>query len=213
MASILKAALCILSAVAGITHLAVAQDQVAETPRPPARIVEPVNDAKLVLLRGNTRPETRLGTDLGSVDPQLPMQRMLLILRRSPEQEAALAEFNAHQLDPNSLDFHHWLTPEEFGALYGPSDDDLETVRSWLQNHGFTVDNVNKGRVFIEFSGTAGLVQQAFHSEIHRYNVRGEEHIANSNDPSIPEALIPVITGIFSLNNFYTRPCITSGAL
>jgi phosphodiesterase/alkaline phosphatase D-like protein len=206
MASRLKAALCILSAVAGISQLAFAQSQVAETPRPPARIVAPVNDARLVLLRGNTRPETRLGTDLGSADPQLPMQRMLLILKRSPEQETALAEFNARQLDPGSSDFHHWLTPEEFGALYGPSDDDIGTVTSWLQNHGFTIDSVSKGRVFIEFSGTAGLVQQAFHSEIHRYNLHGEEHIANSADPSIPEALAPVVTGIFSLNNFYARP-------
>jgi phosphodiesterase/alkaline phosphatase D-like protein len=206
MASILKAALCILSAVAGIGKLALAQDQAAEIPRPPARIVEPVNDARLVVLRGNTRPETQLGTDLGRVDPQLPMQRMLLILKRSPEQDAALAEFNAHQLDPGSPDFHHWLTPEEFGALYGPPDDDIETVTAWLMNHGFTIDNVSKGRVFIEFSGTAGLVQQAFRSEIHRYLVRGEEHLANSNDPSIPEALTPVVTGIFSLNNFYTKP-------
>ncbi len=200
------AATCILSTLVGMSESAFAQDEAAETPRPPAQITEPVNDTRLALLPGNTRPETQWATDLGSVDPQLPMQRMLLVLKCSPGQQAALAQFNAQQLDPNSLNFHHWLTPEQFGPLYGPSDTDLETVTAWLQNHGFTIDNVGNGRVFIEFSGTAGLVQQAFHSELHRYLVRGQEHIANSSDPAIPQALAPVIAGIFPLNNFYLRP-------
>jgi len=206
MVSKLKAALCVLSAILGFSQMASAQGRVPEASQPLSRIVEPISDTKLVLLRGNIRPETRLGTDLGGVDPQLPMQRMLLVLKRSPEQETALAEFNARQLDPSSPDFHHWLTPEEFGALYGPSDNDIVAVTAWLQNHGFTVDNVTKGRVFIEFSGTASLVQLAFHTQIRRYMVRGEEHIANSTDPSIPQAISPVVAGIVSLNNFYVTP-------
>jgi subtilase family serine protease len=205
MVSKSKAALFVLSAVVGISELAFAQGQVPEAPQPLSRIVEPITDTKLVLLRGNVRPEIRLGTDLGSVDPQLPMHRMLLVLKRSPEQETALAEFNARQLDPSSPDFHHWLTPEEFGALFGTSDSDIEAVTIWLENQGFTVGNVSKGHIFIEFSGTADLVQQTFHTEIHRYLVQGEEHIANSTDPSIPEALSSVVAGIVSLNNFYAR--------
>jgi phosphodiesterase/alkaline phosphatase D-like protein len=209
MASKSRVALCFLLTVVVIGKLAVARAQLAEPLQPLSRIVEPISDAKLVLLNGNTRPETRSGSDLGSVNPQLPMQRMMLLLRRSPEQEAALAEFNARQLDPSSPDFHHWLTPEEFGTLYGPSGNDIEAVTSWLQNRGFTIDNVSKGRVFIEFSGTAGLVQRAFHTEIRRYMVGGEEHIANSTDPSIPEAITPVVAGIVSLNNFLARPLHT----
>jgi len=176
-----------------------------------SQITRPINERELVKLRGNTRPEVHTGFDLGPVDSQLQMQRILLVLKRSPAQDAALAEFNARQLDPGSPDFHHWLTPEEFGALYGPSDNDIQTVTAWLQNQGFTIDNVSKGRVFIEFSGTAGVVQRAFHTEIHQYMVRGEEHIANSTDPSIPEALSPVVAGIFSLNNFFAKPLHTDG--
>jgi len=131
---------------------------------------------------------------------------MTLILKRSPEQEAALEKFMARQLDPKSPDFHHWLEPKEFGALYGPSDSDIINVTSWLQNHGFRVDKVGNGRVFIEFSGNALQVQQAFHTEIHNYIVNGERHIANSVDPSIPAALKPVVVGIVSLHNFQAQP-------
>ena len=54
----------------------------------------------------------------------------------------------------------------------------------------------------IEFSGTAGQVQQAFHTEIHKYVVNGQQHWANSSDPQIPAALTPVVAGVSTLHNF-----------
>ncbi len=149
--------------------------------------------------------------DRGAVDPQLPMERMLLLLQRSPEQETALEAFMARQLDPKSPDFHHWLEPQEFGRLYGPSDADIVAVSSWLANHGFSVSKVGNGRTFVEFSGTAGMVQKAFHTEIHSYSVRGEEHIANNAEPAIPQALAPVVAGVVSLHNFFHTPLHRDG--
>lgn len=185
------------------SHIALA---VEEPPTTPPRIEQAIDETRLVELRGNIHPMARREFDRGVVNPQLPMERMLLLLKRSPEQEAALEAFMKRQLDPKSSDFHHWLEPVEFGRLYGPSDADIAAISSWLQNHGFTVDNVTNGRVFIEFSGNAAMVQQAFHTEIHRYSVNGEEHIANSAAPSIPEALAPVVTGVVSLHNFFPKP-------
>jgi len=175
-------------------------------PQVPSRIVERVDEMRVAHLHGNTHPLARGEFDQGKVDPQLPMERMILVLKRSPEQEAALEAFMARQLDPSSPDFHHWLTPEELGRTYGPSDSDISSITSWLQNDGFSVEKVANGRTFIEFSGTAQQVEKAFHTEIHRYNAIGEEHIANNSDPSIPEALSPVVLGVLSLHNFFTKP-------
>src|SRR3974377_2010332 len=108
-----------------------------------------VADSKLLRLRGNTHPLARTELDKGLVDPQLPMERMILVLKRSPEQDAALEAFMARQLDPKSPDFHHWLQPAEFGKIYGPSDADISAVTNWLQNHGFSINNVANGRAFI----------------------------------------------------------------
>ncbi len=177
--------------------------------QPPAvlsRVVEPIDDAKLVQLHGNIHPMARHEFDHGAVDPQLPMERILLLLKRSPEQEAALEAFMTRQLDAKSPDFHHWLEPQEFGKLYGPSDADIAAVSSWLANHGFTVNKVSNGRIFLEFSGTAAMVQKAFHTEIHGYTVHGQEHIANNAEPAIPQALAPVVAGVVSLHNFFHQP-------
>jgi len=176
----------------------------AQTHTPtPSRVVSRVDDAKLVPLPGNIHPLAKPEYDRGLVDPQLAMDRIQLVLKRSPQQEAALEKFMAEQLDPKSANFHHWLTPEEFGEQYGPSDADLTAVTSWLENRGFRIYLVSKGRVTIEFSGTAAQVNQTFHVEMHRYMVGGVEHIANDRDPEIPQALAPVITGIASLHNFF----------
>jgi subtilase family serine protease len=43
----------------------------------------------------------------------------------------------------------------------------------------------------IDFSGTAGQVTQAFHTEIHKLDVAGAMHIANMSDPEIPAAPWP----------------------
>jgi len=181
---------------------AIAQKNV-EASAVPSRVVERVDDSKLVTLTGNTHFMARSQFDKGLVDPQFSLERMILVLKRSPEQESALEKFMAEQLDPKSANFHNWLEPEEFGKLYGPSDGDIAAVTSWLQNHGFQIYQVNKGRVTIEFSGTADQIQQAFHTEIHHYLVNGKAHIANNRDPQIPEALAPVITGITSLHDFF----------
>jgi subtilase family serine protease len=180
-----------------------------ENPEParpvPSRIQERIDDSRVVRLTGNTHPMARAQFDRGPVEPGLPMQRMVMLLRRSDQQEADLNTLMDGQLDPKSPNFHHWLTPNEFGTLYGPSEYDIAAVTNWLQNHGFSIDRVAHGRMYIEFSGTASTVQEAFHTEIRRYLVEGEEHIANNVDPAIPEALSPVVTGIVSLHNFRAK--------
>src|SRR2546429_2102156 len=44
----------------------------------------------------------------------------------------------------------------------------------WLASEGFQVSRVGAGRTVIEFSGTAGMVREALHTEIHQYKVNGE---------------------------------------
>jgi subtilase family serine protease len=137
------------------------------------------------------------------------MGRMLLVLKRSPEQEAALERLMDGQLDKFSSNYHKWLTPEQFGQDFGPSDEDIQAIASWLASHGFQVAHVSKGRTVIEFSGTAGQVQETFRTSIHKYVVDGEEHWANANDPEIPSALTPVVVGVDSLHNFPKKPMVT----
>lgn len=180
----------------------------AAQPVVPSRVLQPVDESKLALLKGNTHPLARRQFDRGPAPPDLPMDRMLLVLKRSPKQESALRTLLEQQQDKASPNYHRWLTPEQFGLQFGPNDRDIQAVSSWLQSHGFRIAKVAKGRTTIEFSGVASQVQEAFHTSIHRYVVDGEEHWANANDPQIPIALTPVVAGVFTLHNFIKKPMI-----
>src|SRR5277367_301037 len=167
-----------------------------------SRITAAIDEHNLTILKGNTHPLARAEYDRGAAPDSLPMRRMLLVLKRSPDQETALDQLMEEQQDASSPNFHNWLTPAQFGQQFGPSDQDVQTITTWLESHGFQIAKVSDGRTVIEFSGSAGQVQEAFHTAIHKYSVNGEEHWANASDPRIPTALTPVVAGVNTLYNF-----------
>lgn len=170
--------------------------------RPGRRLLAPVNNSSRAVLHGNTHPLATAANDHGVVPDSTPLQRMMLTLAPSDAQQTALETLLVNQQDASSPQFHHWLTPAEFGAQFGVADADIQTITSWLTSQGFTIDSVSNSRTVIEFSGTAGMVKQAFATEIHQYLVDGTLYTANAADPSIPSALTPVVRGIVSLYNF-----------
>ena len=173
---------------------------------PSVRIVDRIDESRLVTLKGNTHPAANAKNDLGRVSADLPMTDLIMVLSRSPEQQAAFDKFVAGQYDPNSPDFHQWLTPDQVGENFGASQTDIATISNWLTGHGFSVDQVTKDRMSIRFSGNASQVESTFHTEIHNLQVKGVNHIGNMSDPQIPAALGTVVVGVKALHNFFPRP-------
>ncbi len=168
----------------------------------PASITQPINESVLVALNGNTRREAlNPANDRGIVSDNLPLPHMILQLRRPAAQEQALKALIDQMHDPQSPNFHHWLTAADVGAQFGPAASDVQTITGWLRQHGFAVNTVFADQMSIDYSGTAGQVRTAFHTEIHNLSENGEAHIANMSDPQIPAALAPVVVGIVSLND------------
>lgn len=199
----------VLICAAVVCAVFVAAPCVAQVAGSPAQglITQAIDESQLTTLKGNTHPLARPEFDLGTAPASLPMQRMLLVLKRSPQQETTLRRLLDNQQDRHSLSYHKWLTPDEFGKQFGPTDQDMATITAWLQSHGFEVESTH-GRAVLEFSGSASQVQEAFHTTIHKYVVNGEQHWANSSDPQIPTALTPAVAGVLTLHNFIKKPTI-----
>jgi trimeric autotransporter adhesin len=174
-----------------------------------ARITQAVRESDRVTLKGNTHPLASVKNDVGAAPDSLPMERMLLVLKRSADQEASLKTLMESQQSKSSPNFHQWLTPDQFGQQFGVSESDIQAVTAWLQTHGFSVNRVATGKMLIEFSGTAGQVHEAFQTQIHKYVVNGEEHWANASDPTIPSALAAVVSGVNTLHNFSAKPMLS----
>src|SRR5438105_3390290 len=92
-----------------------------ETRQGRRRITESVDDRKSFRLPNTTNSRVRRSQDEGRASAELPMERVVLTLKSSPEQEADLERFLAQQQDPRSSHYHEWLTPEQFGERFGAS--------------------------------------------------------------------------------------------
>jgi trimeric autotransporter adhesin len=204
MANLRKLPLSMLAGtLLSISVLTAQSNRIIATPS--TRIVSAVDDAAVVTLHGTVSPLATSRNDLGAAPDGLQLDRMHLVLKRSDTQEAALQQLINEMHTPGSPSYHQWLTPDQFGAQFGPSDQDIATVTSWLTNHGFNVSKVNPGHQTIEISGSVAQLRSAFHTQIHRYTYNGQTRYANATDPQIPSALAPVVGGFVSLNNFPIR--------
>lgn len=172
----------------------------------PDRVSGPIDSRRTVVLAGQVPALARPQFDQGAVAPSLVLPAITLELKPSASQQTALEKLLANQQNPASPDFHKWLTPEQYADRFGLSPADVNQISAWLRSQGFTVKRVARSRIWIEFSGTARQVQDAFHTEIHQYLQNGAVHYANATNPSVPAALANVVLGMRGLNNFRLKP-------
>lgn len=189
---------------AGINGPSDASASQARSPR--SRLLGAIDDNDRVTLSGNRHPRLNRAEDRGRADDAMVVRRMILTLSPDAEQQRALEAFMASRRDPTSPFYGQWLTPAEYERQFGVSDADLAKVTQWLQSQGFTVDEVPQGRRSIVFSGAVQHIRKAFRTDMRQFRVDGKDHIANAADPSIPDALSAVVSGVVSLHDFRSRP-------
>src|SRR5947209_2482574 len=132
-----------------------------------------IDESRLISLGGNTRPEVNAANDRGPVADDMPLEHVLLQLRRSPDQDQALEQFIEELHDPNSPNFHKWLTAKEFGERCGVAKQDLDMVTTWLVSMSFAVNGVYPD-LTIDFSVTARAIREAVRTQIDHLFVIGE---------------------------------------
>ncbi len=103
-------------------------------------ITQSIDESKIVTLAGNTRPEANATNDRGAVAGDLPMEHMQLQLQLPADKEQQLEQLIQALHDPNSPNFHQWLTPDQFGQQFSVAQADVSIITAWLQGHGFTVN-------------------------------------------------------------------------
>jgi hypothetical protein len=177
------------------------------------RITANIDDTRLTALKGNVPRLARAEYDQGEADSSTQLTNMRLVLSRSSEQQAALDAYLAALQDKSSSNYHKWLTPAQFGKLYGPADSDVAAVVAWLESHGLKLEAVSAGSTNISFSGTISQVEGAFHTSIHSFQANGRQFYSNTTDPRIPTALTTVVKGVAHLNTIQPKPQFVPGKM
>jgi len=116
--------------------------------------------------------------------------------------QEALTNLLQEIYDPTSPNFHHYLTPEEFTAQFGPTEQDYQSVIDFARASGFTVTGTHLNRMLLDVSGQAADVERALHVTLrtYRHPTEARDFFAPDVEPSIPSGL--AIQDISGLDNY-----------
>ena len=107
--------------------------------------------------------------------------------------------------DPTSTNYHHYLSPEQFAAQFGPTESDYQAVINFAQANGLSVTATAPNRMLVNVSGKASKIEKAFHVTLRTYPHASEhrDFFAPDTEPSVPAGLD--IQDVSGLEN-YRRP-------
>jgi hypothetical protein len=109
-----------------------------------------------------------------------------------------------------STNYHHYLKPDEFTAVFGPTEKDYQSVLVYAIAHGLTVKGTNRNRTLVDVVGSVGDVENALHVHFNRYlhPTENRAFFAPDAPPSI-DLGTPILT-ISGLHDYTRpRPCIS----
>ena len=117
--------------------------------------------------------------------------------------QEALTNLLRQIYDPANPNYHHYLTPEEFTAQFGPTEQDYQAVVNFAETNGFVVVGRYANRMLVDVRAKISDVQKAFHVTLRRYQhpTEAREFFAPDTEPSLDSA-IPVLH-VSGLNNYF----------
>ena len=107
---------------------------------------------------------------------------------------AGLENFVAQVSDPASPNFRRFLTREELTALFGPTEQDYEAVKSFARSNGLAIAVTHDNRLLLDVTGPAAAVEKAFHIKLqtYRHPTDPRDFFAPDTEPMV-DATLPVV--------------------
>ncbi len=106
--------------------------------------------------------------------------------------------------DPQSPNFHQWLTPAQFTQEFGYSGSEIypTQIKSYLRIQGLTVTGQSANGLLLHVQGTVPAVEKIFNLHINHYrNSNGTLYYAPDVNPSLPASLAGKILAVSGLDN------------
>ncbi len=104
--------------------------------------------------------------------------------------------------DPTSTNYHRFLTTAEFTDRFGPTEQDYQTLISFVRSNGLAVKGTHCNRTLLDVEGSVGDIEKLFHVSIkvYRHPTESRNFFAPDVEPSI-DLDVPILH-IEGLNNY-----------
>ena len=162
------------------------------------RVVVRADQNSRMLLSGQEVPLIRQAHLVQNTNPTQQLNLSIgMQLRNSSDLDSLLRAI----YDPNSSQYHQYLSPDQFNQLFAPTSDQVQQVVLYLQSQGMTVTSIAPNNVLIDATATVAQVQQAFSVQINTYQAGNHTFYANTASPSVPTSISQLISSIGGLDN------------
>ena len=104
--------------------------------------------------------------------------------------------------DPNSTNYHQYLTQPQFTERFGPTAADYEKVKAFAAANNLVVEGIHPNRVVVDVVGSVADINTALHTtlQVYQHPTEAREFYAPSAEPSLDlDAAVQFVSG---LDNF-----------
>ena len=132
-------------------------------------------------------PETVTGGQARFVDFLPAMRSMRLDIVLPLRNQAELDQFLEDLYDPSSPSYRHFLSPAEFTARFGPTQEDYDAAVRYATANGFKVTGGTRDGMDVQIEGAVSVVESAFHVRMGVYQHPTEDRTfyAPTVEPSV----------------------------
>ena len=116
--------------------------------------------------------------------------------------QAELTRLLEELYDPASANYHHYLTPGQFTAAFGPSEEDYQAVIAFAQNNGLAVTTTHPNRTLLHVRGKVTDIEKALQVKMQVYQHRSEARTFYAADSQPSVATPATLLEIHGLNNY-----------
>ena len=129
-------------------------------------------------------------------------QRLSLAISLPLRNQAELDDLLQQIYDPQSPNYHHYLSVPEFTSRFGPTAADYAAVLSFAQANGLAVIDTAENRMVLDVEGPAANIESAFHVTlgVYQHPTEGRTFYAPDHEPSV-DLNVPLLH-ISGLDNF-----------
>jgi hypothetical protein len=137
------------------------------------------------------------------IGPLPPATTLPLAIDLPVRDTAGLDELLRQLYDPQSTNFHRFLTPDQFAARFGPTETDYQAIVAFAETNGLAIASRHRNRLVLDVEGSVSGIERAFGIKLRTFRHPGEprDFFAPDRDPSVPAGLS--IMAVEGLNDFY----------
>ena len=136
-----------------------------------------------------------------NLGPYNPAQTIRLAIGLRPPHMAAEEQFLQQIQDKHSPLFHHYLTPAQWTARFGPSAAAQNAVVSWARAAGLTVTHLYSNRLVVDLAGPVGAIEKALGVQINNYRLGTKTFFSNNHDPVLPASVSGIVASVDGLTS------------